>query len=53
MKRGVFALFCFFRLFGFQFFCENAFAANPIQEKSYHGAAAAEARLKLISKAES
>ena len=50
MKGGGFAL---FRCFCFLFFCQIVFAAIPIQEKAFQGAASTEARLKLLSIAES
>jgi len=53
MKRGVFAPFLLFLFFGLFFPCQNVFAAIPIQEKSFQGAAAADARLKILSTAES
>jgi probable lipoprotein NlpC len=42
-----------FCLFGFLFFASSVFAAVPIQERSLNGAAAADARLKLLAAAES
>ena len=54
MKTATLRYFCFFFVFfGFLLLAQSVFAAVPIQDRNLNGAAAAEARLKLISAAES